>query len=193
MKAFVSRMLKSKLPVHYYYHSHEHTMYVMQKVNEIGKAEKCTKDELILLKAAALWHDVGFINTYANHEEKSCALAKQYLPDYGFSNEDITTICAMIMATKLPQSPKTKLEEIIADADLEYLGTSHAYNFAQDLFNELNHLKPSFTKEKWDKAQIKFLKSHHYFTNYCKTHKESNKIKYLNELIASTSKKKTKK
>jgi hypothetical protein len=30
----------------------------------------------------------------------------------------------MIMATKIPQTPQNKLEEIIADADLEYLGSA---------------------------------------------------------------------
>lgn len=55
----------------------------------------------------------------------------------------------MIMATKIPQSPKNKLEEIIADADLEYLGTDEAAKKADDFFKELHHLHPSLTKEEW--------------------------------------------
>ena len=49
-------------------------------------------------------------------------MAKEELPKFGLSEKDIELICGMIMATKIPQNPKTKLEKIIADADLEYLG-----------------------------------------------------------------------
>jgi uncharacterized protein len=189
MKNFIYDLMKAELPLHYYYHSFEHTNYVMTKVAEIGKAEKCTKNELRLLNAAALWHDIGFINTYSQHEEKSCMLAREYLPSYGFNEAEINAICGMIMATKLPQNPQNKLEEIIADADLEYLGTDNAYNFANDLYSELKHLKPSLTKKSWNKKQIEFLQSHHYFTNYCKNNREAAKNKYLAELIAEASKK----
>ena len=36
--------------------------------------------------------------------------------------KDIEIICGIIMATKIPQRPKNYLEEIICDADLNYLG-----------------------------------------------------------------------
>ena len=76
MILFVSDLLKSKLPANYYYHNVEHTLYVLQKVNEIGIQENCNEKELELLSAAALWHDTGYINTYAGHEEESCVLTK---------------------------------------------------------------------------------------------------------------------
>src|SRR5689334_5396757 len=106
MNDFVINLLKSKIPPTYYYHNYDHSLYVMQKAVEIGMYEHCTEHEMELLSTAALWHDTGYINTYKGHEEESCALARQYLPGYGFSTEDINRICGMIMATKIPQSPK---------------------------------------------------------------------------------------
>ena len=89
------------------------------------------------------------------------------------------------MATKTPQSPQNKLGEIIADADLEYLGTDSAKQKAHNLFLELHHLDPSLTKEAWNQIEISFISQHHYFTNYCKENKEPMKQAYLRTLIAA--------
>jgi HD superfamily phosphodiesterase len=183
MKEFVVNLLKDKLPTFYSYHNYEHTLYVADKAVEIGRKENCTEKELELLHTAALWHDTGYTETYTGHEEKGCVLAKQYLPGFGYAEKDIQTVCGMIMATKIPQSPKNKLEEIIADADLEYLGTDEAAKKADDFFKELHHLHPSLTKEEWDKRQISFLQDHHYFTRYCIENKEPLKRNHLAELF----------
>ena len=179
----VINLLKTKIPPRYYYHNYEHTLYVIDKVIEIGSQENCSARELQLLSVAALWHDTGYINTYAGHEEESCRLARQYLPGYAFTNVDINKICGMIMATKIPQSPQNKPEEIIADADLEYLGTNNAAVQAKNLFKELNAINPLLTMQDWNKIEIDFLTAHHYFTDYCKANKEHIKQAYLKSLI----------
>jgi len=183
MQAFVIGLLKEKIPACYYYHNYTHTLYVMEKAVEIGQQEHCTEKEIELLGAAALWHDSGFINTYANHEKAGCLLARQYLPEYNYSAADIDTICGMIMATKMPQSPKNKLEEILADADLEYLGTFAVNEKAANLFKELQYLNPALTKTQWQKTQISFLQSHQYFTRFCKENREPVKHEHLWELV----------
>jgi len=182
MNDFVINMLKSEIPSTYYYHNYEHSLYVIQKAAEIGYYENCSDKELELLHVAALWHDTGYVNIYKGHEEASCRLARQYLPGYGYNHDDIERICGMIMATKIPQSPKNKLEEILADADLEYLGTANAAVLANGLFNELKALNPLLTEEEWNKTEIKFLSSHSFFTGYCKETKEQAKQVYLNSL-----------
>ena len=157
-------------------------MYVQEKALEIGKYEGCSEHELGLLSTAALLHDTGYIKTYNNHEEESCILARKNLPEYGFSIGDIDRVCGMIMATKIPQSPKNKLEEILADADLEYLGTANAEVKAFNLFRELQSIDHLLTEEKWRQMQISFLRKHHYFNNYCIKYREPFKQIYLHKL-----------
>lgn len=182
MKKFVISMLTEKLAPYHYYHNIEHTLYVYENVKKIAKHEHCTEEEIGLLKAAALWHDTGFIHHQKGHEEESCVLAKTYLPQFGFQEHEITDVCGMIMATKIPQNPKTKLEEIIADADLEYLGTEHAEKIALRLYRELKNSNPNLDITQWNEMQIAFLSAHHYFTDYCKKHNSKNKQAYLDEL-----------
>jgi|APIni6443716594_1056825.scaffolds.fasta_scaffold25183_2 predicted metal-dependent HD superfamily phosphohydrolase len=167
MKEFVINLLKENLSKDLYYHNPQHTLYVLEKAMEIGRNEGCTEEELELIKAAALWHDTGYTKTYRNHEEESCNMARHYLPDYGYSADEIETIIGMIMATKLPQEPKNKLEEIMSDADLEYLGTASFETKADELFRELQIINPALTAEKWNHTQVSFLQKHHYFTRFC--------------------------
>lgn len=182
MKDFVFNLLNDNLPKSYYYHNHKHTLYVADKVLLIGKHEGCNAEELKLLNTAALWHDSGYIHTYKNHEEESCRLAPEHLPGFGYTPMDIQKICGMIMATRLPQSPNTKLEEILADADLEYLGSNDYDKKAADLYREIHHLNPSLTEKKWKTAQITFLQKHHFFTTFCKEYREPVKQVHLNRL-----------
>lgn len=183
MKEFVVNLLSKHLPEFYYYHNVGHTLYVAAIANEIGVQEKCTLKELDLLAAAALWHDTGYINAYKGHEEESCRLARTYLPEYGYSWDDIEIITGIIMATQIPQSPKNKLEEIMADADLTYLGTEEATLIANDFYRELKHLNPSLTPDEWNSMQISFLQHHRYFTQYCKERREPMKLKYVAKLL----------
>lgn len=185
LQTFVADLLKEKLSGFYHYHNLEHTLYVQEKVIEIGKQEACTEQEIALLTVAALWHDAGYVNTYLRHEEESCRLVKKTLPGFGYDAAEIDLVCGLIMATKVPQSPKTRLEEIIADADLEYLATPAAPALAENLFRELRHQNPSLSREQWRKTQIGFLESHQYFTPYCKANKEPAKQAYLRDLLSA--------
>ncbi|MBX9785543.1 MAG: HD domain-containing protein [Chitinophagaceae bacterium] len=182
MMDFVKALINKSVAVTYAYHNFYHTVYVYNKTLEIAAHEKCSAADIRLLKAAALWHDTGYINIYYGHEEESCMQAKKYLPGFGFTADEIYVICGMIMATKIPQTPHNLLEEIIADADLEYLGTVEAATQAQQLFEELKMLNPYLHEELWNRTQIFFLDHHHFFTSYCKTHKEPAKLQYLNGL-----------
>jgi len=183
MKNFVLALLRTNLPKNYYYHNIEHTVYVLEKALEIGMHEECTKEELELLSISALWHDTGYIKTYSNHEEESCIMSRQYLSDLGFSIDELAKVGGMIMATKIPQSPNNKLEEILADADLEYLGTTSVKIKADNLFKELQSIDPALTNVKWRKTQISFLQHHRYFTRFCIENREPFKLIYLNKLI----------
>ena len=182
MISFVMGLLKYKLPVEYSYHNHQHTEYIIEKVIEIGIHENCTAEEMELLKLAALWHDIGYINTYEGHEEEGCNLVRKYFPDFGIPVEETEIVCSLIMATRIPQDPQNKLEQVIADADLEYLGTPNAAIMAEKLYNELKFRNPGLSHEEWNKTKIAFIGSHHFFTNYCLQNREPLKQEYLHQL-----------
>ncbi|WP_250435770.1 HD domain-containing protein [Hanstruepera flava] len=175
-------LLAENLPEHLYYHSLEHTLYVFDRTIHIAKKEGVSKDNLLLLKIAALYHDMGFINTQAEHERESCKIAKANLKKHKLSSAEIDTICGMIMATKIPQNPQNHLEAILADADLEYLGTTRFKEASNRLYKELKHTNPALSKKEWNAIQKTFLTNHHYHTDFCKRYKTHRKLKNMEML-----------
>jgi uncharacterized protein len=181
-KFILGRMVK-ELPPTLLYHGPHHTPDVMNAAMQMAEAEKLTDEEINLLRVAVAFHDAGFIYVYKDHEEKACEMAKEALPPFGFSEKQVEIICGMIRATKTPQKPKNKLEEIIADADLDYLGRDDVYPIAKTLFDELKVHSNLADERKWNEIQINFLKKHKYHTPYSNRLRKPGKEKYLKELI----------
>jgi uncharacterized protein len=174
--------LKYNLPNYLTYHDVNHTLYVLEKATMIAERENLSARDISLLKIAVLYHDTGYEYNYECHEDESCRIAKKELSELGLEDSDIVEICAMIQATKLPQNPKSLAEKIIADADLEYLGTNQYEAISQKLYNEIKHFKSGLTFKEWDNIQIKFLSEHRYHTNFCMVYREPKKLENLNRL-----------
>ncbi|MDF2831929.1 HD domain-containing protein [Chryseobacterium indoltheticum] len=164
LNKIILKRLRENLPEHLSYHSVMHVKDVIDAVEKIAKSEGVNDEDLVLLKTAALFHDTGFLFGSKNHEEKSCEIAAEYLLEYGFSQDQLDKINGMIMATKIPQTPKNHLEQIVADADLDYLGRDDFFVIGDKLFEELSMFGIVNSERDWNLLQEKFLESHHYFT-----------------------------
>jgi HD superfamily phosphodiesterase len=132
----VITLLENHLPAYITYHNAAHTKGVVETTEKLADAEEVDEEEKLLLLTAALYHDTGFLRTYKNHEEASCTIARESLPKYGYTASQIEAICRIIMATKLPYHPTDKLQQIICDADLHYLGTDQYFSTAEKLIAE---------------------------------------------------------
>jgi uncharacterized protein len=168
------------------YHNVAHTLDVLRYVVEIGEQEGIDNlDDLLLLRVSALYHDIGFLTNYVGHEETSCSIATQELTEIGFAANEIEVICGMIRATKVPQQPKTRLEEIICDADLDYLGRDDFFEIGEGLYKEFLAQKIVSNEREWNLLQVKFLESHHYFTDTSKRLRQDAKQKNLEKVKAT--------
>lgn len=165
LKDVMMDKFKKELPDFLTYHNLPHFNNVIQAVTDIGQSENVTAEELTLLQTAALLHDAGFLyGSDKDHEIKSCHIAQEYLPKFNYSQQQIDAINGMIMATRIPQSPKTHLEQIVADADLDYLGREDFFAIAAKLFEEMRLQGRIQTEQEWNTMQEGFLQNHHYFT-----------------------------
>lgn len=181
-KAFILDKLERELSHKLTYHGIHHTLDVLFITEELCHLEKVTPYESILLKTAALFHDSGFTISNKNHEELGCQIARQNLPRYGFSQNEIEVICGMIMATKVPQQPRTYLESIICDADLDYLGREDFYDIGATLYEELKSYRVLDTEEAWNRLQVTFLENHQFWTMTNRKRRTGKKRRYLHEL-----------
>lgn len=181
-KKFILHKLAQELDPKLTYHGIHHTLDVLKVTIDLCEKEGISEKDTLLLRTAALYHDSGFTVTSVNHEEIGCQIARENLPRFGYIKEDIEKICGMIMSTKIPQSPKTSLEEILADADLDYLGRDDFESIGETLFLELQNYNIIKTTEQWNKIQVKFLEAHSFFTATNKKNRSPKKSEHLDNL-----------
>ena len=182
-KKFIVSKLRTELTPKLYYHSPEHTIDVYNATLRLAKLEKISGHDLLLLKTAALYHDAGLIKRYKEHEDASVQIAIETLPEFGYSSEDIEIICRLIASTCLPQAAESKIEKILCDADLDYLGRDDFFMIAHKLryeWEELGFLHS--TLKEWYQIQIDFLGEHHYYTPSANDLRYNGKIKNLLEI-----------
>jgi TolB-like protein/predicted metal-dependent HD superfamily phosphohydrolase len=176
-------LLEEKMPK-LHYHNTDHIKDVLNASLVIAGHERVPSDEIKLLRLAALYHDAGFIHSPKNHEEKGAAMAREFLPQFGLSAEQITAIANMIMATKIPQTPGNLLDKILCDADLDYLGREDFYEIGGRLLAELKAQGVVETEREWNLVQRTFLESHRYHTSFSKQNREQKKQQHIQEIIA---------
>lgn len=179
-------LLNSKLSHLLFYHGAHHTYDVLRVINQYIKRENINQNDAKLLRIGTLYHDIGFTISNIDHEERGVEIAKKYMTEYGFTRENIEIVKGLIMATRIPQTPKNYLEKIICDADLDYLGRNDFYPISNQLFKELKSFSYINNINEWNKAQIKFLKAHKYHTDFAKKNRQPQKekrIKILMELV----------
>lgn len=179
------RRLEEYLPHYLHYHSANHTKYVIEKCEFLARQEGLSQYEIELIKVAALYHDAGFLVGRKDHETKSCNLASQELPEFNFTKKEIKLICGMINATRIPQKTHNNYENVVADADLFYLGTEDYNFYSNQLYKELKHFNPELDEYEWYQIQFDFLKTHRFHTKYGKKVLEPIKQINFKNLVAS--------
>jgi uncharacterized protein len=180
---YILNKLKTELPADLLYHGLWHTLDVVEQARRIALSEGIhDKEDLLLLETAAYFHDVGFTETYENHEEKGCEIARNILPLFEYNSLQISLICSIIMATKIPQLPVNHLSEILCDADLDYLGRDDFFTIGQRLYQELLQKNIVQNQDQWNQIQINFLAKHHYFTETNQQSRNSLKLKNIDAI-----------
>jgi predicted metal-dependent HD superfamily phosphohydrolase len=183
-EGFVSDLFLNKVNKSIKFHTLEHTQGVVMACEEIAGYYQLHEEDHLALIIAAWFHDTGFSSGQAHgHEDVSIQLATEFLEEHHADPSFIKKVTSCIEATKMPQSPKNLLEQIICDADLFHLGT--------DQFTERNKLlreelvgfsKQDISKRQWRKMNISFLENHKYFTDYCRRKLHPVKERNLEEL-----------
>ncbi len=167
------------------YHSLFHTRDdVMPAAARYAAMEGLGEEETGLLCTAAAFHDIGFVERYANHEIVGIRIAAEALPGFGFTQAQIQVILDIILATRLPQTPFTLLEQIMADSDLDVFGRDDFFKRNNDLRSEQGVYGYPATDAEWWGKQLKFLGEHTYFTKAARALRGPQKQQHIAEVEA---------
>jgi len=188
---FVINFLNENLDNSFVYHNLTHTQNVVEKASELAELCKIDDTQKKHLIVAAWFHDTGYAKSTKNHEDESVIIATRFLEVQNVSDTDITSICDLILATKLHyNNPKNQLEKIIKDADSAHIGSKNYLEIIELLRKEWElKYNTTLTEIEWLNENIDFLSIRHRFhTNEATVNWDKRKGKNLSELLKAKKK-----
>jgi len=165
------------------YHNLEHTEKVVNAAQQIANHYQLNEQDFFTVTVAAWFHDTGYFEDALNHEAKGAALADDFLAKHKVNQEILDQVKSAILATKIPQKPKSEIDKILCDADLFHLGLAD-FRAKGKLMHKENELiyKKEISKSEWRKKDIQFMESHHYHTDYANLLLSDQKQKNIEKL-----------
>ncbi len=165
----------------YSFHNMRHIADVSKAIDEISDYYRLDAEHYFIVKAAALFHDLGYISHGPKgHEAKGAQLAKAFLDSRSVTTATSQSVINCIMATRDKQHPTTFLESILCDADLIHLGHKDFSELNFCMFQEIVDLrKVDLDNNIWMALSIKFLENHQFHTSYVQERYNSGKDKNL--------------
>ena len=166
---YIRALFRDELPSGIKFHDANHTLHptrgVVANANRIAISEKISEHDRELLIAAAYFHDTGYIREYAKNEPIAARMAGRILKLIGYKPKEIEKIQKMILATDLAREPKTHVEKILCDADLDNLGRQDFFKLDSKL-REGRRLRGLDVSDdaKWYKGTLEVMKNHRYYT-----------------------------
>lgn len=176
----VFALFKERLPEGMFFHDFGHTLETTEIARSMAQAMEVTGEPLECLTLAALFHDTGYTQAYVGHEEVSAAMARAFLSEQGLSEEGLATVEGCILATKMPQQPKTLLQEILVDADLYNVASDQHLDKAMALRREWEARQIKvFSEEEWWDMEVRFLSNARFHTPWAQRNWKEGRMRNL--------------
>lgn len=165
------------------FHNLSHTKNVVKHAMSIAGHYNVSNNEMLILFIAAWFHDTGYLFTEPRyHEKESCIIMEKFISEKVNDITIIDKIRQCIMATKFPQNPPNKLGKIICDADVFHFGTKDFNENNRRAFDEYVLRYGDIDIVDFNKAALNMLKTHQFFTGYCRRSLNKEKEKNISAL-----------
>ena len=183
-ESWIREMFSIQLHPQVCFHDLNHTLFIVEKVNELGRYYQLPREEMEDLFFAGWFHDIGYWDgDPVEHEAQGAEMAAGFLRNFEHEPERINRITSAILATKMPQSPKNLFEQILCDSDLYHLSSEQWYELTLLLKEEREVLiGDELNLVDWLKISRDFVNSHQYHTDYAKQYLEPKKRANLAKL-----------
>lgn len=187
-RQYISFLLTTELSENCIFHTISHTLDVVSNAELIGSYCKLDEDSLNILRISALFHDVGYVDAYDDHERFSAKRAKTYLQSKNIDPEIIAQVEEAILSTKTPQNPKNKISRILCDADLMNLTFDDYFEQIDLMRKEWEKVgKAKLNSQEFYLSSLEFFQSHEYHSKYGKKvlqpKKEKTELKIRNKVF----------
>ena len=185
---YIRDLFRDELPDGIKYHDADHTLHptkgIVAIANDIALDEKISEQDRELIIAAAYFHDTGYIREYDKNEPIAARMAGRILKLIGYGPAEIEKIQSMILATDLAVEPKTQVEKILCDADLDHLGRKDFLELDARLREGRGTRGVDVSDDKkWYEGTLNLIKNHKFYTESRKKLREEKKQENIQTLI----------
>lgn len=158
------------------YHNLYHTRSVVLRSGEIAGHYTLSPTESFVVFAAAWFHDMGhLVHVAEGHETQSVLLMRAYFQRVYLEEAVVSQIERCILATRQSAKPVSLTEQIVRDADLYHLGTDE-FLITNELVKQEIEWRNNVLLANWEHTSLLFLKSHRFYTAYCRKLLEPGKL-----------------
>ena len=185
---YIRALFRDELPDGIKYHDADHTLHptrgVVAAANSIAMSENISEHDRELLITAAYFHDTGYIREYDKNEPIAARMAGRILKLIGYKPDEIEKVQKMILATDLEVEPKTHVEKILCDADLDHFGREDFFKLDGKLREGRRARGLDVSDDvKWYKGTRAIITNHQYYTQSQKKLREKEKQKNIQRLL----------
>jgi class 3 adenylate cyclase len=160
----VFETILSELPPTLYFHKLEYAQRVFSQAFLLCRAEEIEQEERLLVRTAALLLFTGLTQSFNNYENRSSVIAREILPEFEYSESQIDQICNLILSTKQPFNPTNRLEKILIDAKMEFIGRPDYSTQIKLLYQELKEAGSKINGQQFKKQQLELLYNFNFYT-----------------------------
>jgi class 3 adenylate cyclase len=154
----------NKLPDTMHFHRPEYARRVYNQSYLLCRSEEVDQEGRLLARTAALMLFTGLSQDYYNFENRSAVICRDILPGFSYSERQIDQICNLILSTKIPFQPNNRLEKILIDARMEYIGRPDYTEQLNLLFKELKAAGSKINGQQFKKQQQELLYEFRFYT-----------------------------
>jgi uncharacterized protein len=185
---YIKELFRDELPDGIKFHDADHTLHptkgVVSVANRIAISENISEHDRELLVAAAYFHDTGYIREYDKNEPIAARMAGRILKLIGYKPNEIEKVQMMILSTDLDREPKTHVEKILCDADLDNLGREDFFKLDGKLREGRRARGIDVSDDaKWYRGTLEIIQKHQYYTESQKKLREEGKQKNIKKLL----------
>ncbi len=182
-REFALRTIEDRFPPVYHFHNAAHVEQVVRALHLLSETAGLDARDHTVLALAGWFHDLGYADGPQGHEDRSADLAREKLAEWGAPAELAEAVVSCILATRMPQRPSGRLEELMADADLSHLGMPEYWSFISRLRQELREAAGrSMDEAEWLDFEIAFLAGHSYHSPEARILFDRSKARHLKKL-----------
>jgi len=160
--------LHSKNSIHgNVFHNFPHTKKLVEIAEVIGNAARLKDADLEIVKVAAWFYDIGFLNKNSDPAKQSAEAAVAFLSQQNYPAENIEIAKNSLLSFDVDHNPGNPLEEVLSDSVNYYIGTKNYHDKSELMRMEIeNFSSEKISERKWLKREIEILSIHKYYTKH---------------------------